>query len=198
VSGSGAAPVVWVVRHGETAWSASGQHTSHTDLDLTADGEAQALSLRPMIASAGIETVLCSPMRRATRTAELAGLVPFTVTDDLKEWDYGDLEGLTTPQIQSELPGWSIWTGPWKGGETAQDVVVRADRLIATVLECGASKVALVGHGHFSRVLTARWVQTDVTVGRWLDLDTATVSELGWSRDSRVLHRWNVPAPTNG
>jgi broad specificity phosphatase PhoE len=166
------APVVWIVRHGATEWSRNGRHTSRTDLDLLPEGETEALALAPAVAEAGIELVLCSPHRRAQCTAELAGLVPYTVTDDLQEWDYGELEGLTSAEIQRDCPGWSIWAGPWSGGETA----------------------ALVGHGHFSRVLAARWVGAEVTVGRWLDLDTATISELGWARDARVLRRWNVPA----
>jgi broad specificity phosphatase PhoE len=187
-------PVVWMVRHGETEWSRSGRHTSRTDLDLSGDGEEEALALRPAFAGARIELVLCSPRRRAEQTAELAGLVPYTVTDDLQEWDYGELEGLTTPEIQSRFPGWNIWNGPWPGGETAADVESRADRVVEMVLASGASRVALVGHGHFSRVVAARWVGAEVAIGGWLNLDTATISELGWARDARVLHRWNVPA----
>jgi len=187
-------PVVWLVRHGETEWSRNGQHTSRTDLDLLDDGEKEALALRPAVAAGGIDLVLCSPRQRARRTAELAGLVPYTVTDDLQEWDYGELEGLTTREIQRDLPGWSIWDGPWPGGETAAVVASRADRVVERVLASRASRVALVGHGHFSRVMAARWVGADVSVGRWLDLDTATVSELGWARDARVMRRWNVPA----
>jgi broad specificity phosphatase PhoE len=188
------APVVWVVRHGETEWSRSGQHTSRTDLDLTENGEEQARALRPVLVKAGIELTFCSPRRRARQTAELAGLAPVTITDDLAEWDYGELEGLKTADIQKKLPGWTIWEGPWPGGETAADVSRRADRLIEEVLSSGAERVALVGHGHFSRVVTARWVGADVTVGQWLDLDTATVSQLGWSHGERVLRQWNVPA----
>jgi probable phosphoglycerate mutase len=137
--------------------------------------------------------VLCSPRLRARRTAELAGLTPYEVTEDLREWDYGDFEGLTAAQIQETYPGWTIWDGPWPGGETAADVASRADRLLKEVIESAEESVALVGHGHFSRVLAARWVGEEVTVGRWLDLDTGTVSQLGWSRGLRVLRRWNAP-----
>ena len=185
-------PLVWLVRHGETEWSRTGRHTSRTEVDLTPAGEAEALSLQPVLAGANLDLVLCSPRLRARRTAEIAGLVPFVVWEDLQEWDYGDLEGLTTAEIQERLPGWSIWSGPWPGGETADDVAARADRVIENVLASGASRVGLVGHGHFSRVVAARWVAEDVSVGRWLDLDTGTVSQLGWYRSSPVLCCWNV------
>jgi probable phosphoglycerate mutase len=187
--------VLTVVRHGETEWSRSGQHTSRTDLDLTDAGATQARDLGAALAGIQFDLVLCSPRRRAQRTAELAGLVPFTTDDDLAEWDYGDLEGLTTPEIQARYPGWSIWAGPWPGGETAVEVAARADRLIDRIVASGRTRVALIGHGHFSRVVAVRWVDADLGAGRWLDLDTATWSELGWSRAARVLRRWNVPVP---
>ena len=138
--------------------------------------------------------MLCSPRRRAWHTAELAGLVPFQIDDDLVEWDYGELEGLTTPQIRRTYPPWSIWDGPWPGGETAADVAARADRVIQGLLASDAKQIALVGHGHFSRVLAARWVGAEVTAGRWLILDTATWSALGWATGERVLRHWNVQA----
>lgn len=187
-------PAVWIVRHGETEWSRLGRHTGRTDLGLLDEGEKEALALVPAVAGAGIELVLCSPRRRAQRTAELAGLVPYTVVDELQEWDYGELEGLTSQEIQRDIPGWTIWDGPWPGGETAADVSLRADRVVERVMASGVNRVALVGHGHFSRVIAARWVDAEVAIGRWLDLDTATISELGWGRDARVLRRWNVPA----
>lgn len=187
-------PQCTVVRHGQTAWSLSGQHTSRTDLELTDAGREEAVSLGGALPVRQFDLVLCSPRRRAQETANLAGLVPYTVADDLQEWDYGDLEGLTTPQIQDRYPGWSIWDGPWSGGETAADVTARADRLIEEVISTGAGRVALVGHGHFSRVLAARWVGAPADIGRWLDLDTATWSQLSWARGSRVLRHWNVPA----
>jgi len=183
-------PLVWVLRHGETEWSRSGRHTSRTEIDLTPEGEAQARQYRGVVEA---DLVLCSPRLRARRTAELAGLVPFEVTDDLREWDYGELEGLTSAQIQETYPGWTIWDGPWPGGETAGDVAARADRLLKQVDESGADSVAMVGHGHFSRALAARWVGEEVTVGRWLDLDTGTLSQLGWYKEQPVLRRWNAP-----
>ena len=184
------------MRHGETEWSRTGQHTSSTELDLLPDGEAQALALRPVVEAIGFDLVLCSPRRRAQRTAELASLVPYTVTDDLREWDYGAFEGLTIAEIRQGRPEWTIWIGPWEGGETASDVTARADRVIDRILDSGADKVALVGHGHFSRVIAARWVGQDISIGQWLDLDTATLSELSWARGVRILRRWNSPATT--
>jgi broad specificity phosphatase PhoE len=188
-------PVLTVVRHGETEWSRNGRHTSWTDLDLTRHGEDEARRLGAALAGTKFDLVLSSPRLRARRTAELAGLVPFEVDDDLCEWDYGDLEGLTSAEIQARYPGWSIWCGPWSGGETAAQVAARADRLIDRVVASPLARVALVGHGHMSRVLAARWVGGDVTVGAWLDLGTATRSELGWSHGARVVDHWNLPAP---
>ena len=187
-------PEVWLIRHGQTEWSASGRHTGRTDLELTPEGEDQARALVPVLSRIDFDLVLCSPRRRAQRTAELAGLKSFEIDDDLQEWDYGDLEGLTTPQIHQRYPSWSIWDGPWPGGETAPEVTGRADRLLARVRGRAVPRVALVGHGHFSRVTGARWVGADVTVGRWLELDTASWSRLGWDRGVATLAHWNVPA----
>jgi probable phosphoglycerate mutase len=184
---------VWLVRHGETEWSRDGRHTGRTEVELTPAGVEQARALAPWAASMRFDRVLCSPRRRAQRTAELAGLVPFEVVEDLHEWDYGDLEGLTTIQIRQRFPGWTIWSGPWPGGETAADVAGRADRLLSRVRASGAVRVALVGHGHFSRALGARWAEASVEVGQWLEFDTACWSQLGWDRGVRVLSHWNVP-----
>lgn len=186
-------PVVWLVRHGETEWSRDGLHTGRTEVELTEAGEEQARALAPFVSSIGFDLVLCSPRRRARRTAELANLVPYEATDTLREWDYGELEGRTTAEIQGQFPDWSIWQGPWLGGETAADVSGRADRVIARVRESGASKVALVGHGHFSRVIGSRWVGAGVSTGQWLSLDTASWSRLGSDRGIAVLDHWNVP-----
>jgi broad specificity phosphatase PhoE len=203
-------PRVWIIRHGETEWSRSGQHTSRTDLPLTGRGEEQARELGRLVRSLTgghrFDLVLCSPMLRARRTAELAGLSgdvdgsggggggSFEVDGDLCEWDYGELEGRVTPEIRGQYPGWSIWDGPWPGGETAAAVAARADRVVDRVVGAGVRRVALIGHGHFSRALSARWVGAEIGVGRWLDLDTASVSELGWSRGDRVLRLWNLVA----
>lgn len=181
-----------MVRHGETEWSRSGQHTSRTDLDLTDAGEQQALALRDALAGVRFDLVLSSPLKRARRTSELAGFTDFVEDGDLREWDYGDLEGRTTQEINEEYAGWSIWEGPWPGGETPDSVGQLADRVVQALLSSGARNIAVFSHGHFIRVLAARWVGAPVQVGRWLDLDTGSISELGWYRDGRVLHRWNV------
>jgi len=186
-------PALTVIRHGETEWSRSGQHTSRTELDLTAEGEAQARRLGAALAGIRFDLIFCSPRLRARRTAELAGLVPVTLDSDLTEWDYGELEGLSTPEIQKRYPNWTIWDGPWPGGETAAQVAARADRVIGRVVEAGRARVAIVGHGHMSRALAARWVGAEIGVGRWLHLDTATWSELGWDRGMRVVRHWNLP-----
>ena len=192
-------PLIWLVRHGPTEWSQDGRHTSRTDLDLTPAGEQAARALAGQFAGVGADLVLTSPRRRARRTAELAGLAgsaPIEVCDDLQEWDYGEFEGLTTPQIRESWPEWSIWDGPWPGGESAADVAARADRLIGRLVSpaSGPERVVLVGHGHFSRVIGARWVGQPVGSGRWLEFDTASWSLLGWDRGDRVLRHWNLPA----
>jgi probable phosphoglycerate mutase len=196
-----AQPVLTLVRHGETEWSRGGQHTSRTDIDLTPIGVEQARQVGAALSGIRFDRVLSSPRLRAWRTAELALLVPFEIDEDLVEWDYGELEGETSAQIQERYPGWTVWVGPCPGGETPGDVAARADRVIARVLDWAArglgrdvAQVALVGHGHFSRVLAARWVGQEVRAGAWLDLGTATWSQLGWHRDQRVLWHWNVPA----
>ena len=187
-----ARPRARLVRHGETEWSANGRHTSFTDLPLTPEGEKKAAALGPVLGGArGL--VLTSPLQRARRTAELAGLTPYEVDDDLREWNYGDLEGRLTTDIQRDYPGWSIWTGPWPGGEDAATVSARADRVVARVLaEAADTIVTLVAHGHFLRALAARWLGADVTAGRRLALGTGSISCLGWEHDYRVIERWNL------
>ncbi len=189
-----AEPELWLIRHGETEWSRAGRHTGVTEVPLTPAGEDQARRLGEVLAGLRFDRVLCSPRLRARHTAELAGLLPFEVVDDLREWDYGEFEGQTTADIQDGIPGWSIWDGPWNGGETADSVGARADRVVDELLASGAQRVALVGHGHFSRVLAARWAGAPPSAGRWLYLDTATISALGWDRHGPVVLRWNLPA----
>jgi broad specificity phosphatase PhoE len=190
----------WLFRHGQTEWSRDGRHTGRTDLPLTAKGDDEARALVPVVAGLDLDLVLCSPRSRAVRTAELSGLstrARMEVTEDLAEWDYGEFEGRTTADIQEELPGWSIWDGPWRGGETAPDVSARADRVLSSLPErlgSGDGRVAMVGHGHFSRVLAARWVGEAVAAGRWLLLDTATWCLLGDDRGVPAVRHWNVPA----
>jgi broad specificity phosphatase PhoE len=188
---------VWLVRHGETEWSRDGRHTSHSDLPLTSVGEAAAAALRATLATAlggdPFDLVLTSPRRRARRTAELAGFADAAVDPDLVEWDYGEYEGVTTPQIRKSVPGWTVWSHPSPGGESAEQVGARADRVIGRVREY-AGQVLVFGHSHALRVLTARWLGQPPEEGRLFKLDTATVSVLGYERETPVLLRWNSPA----
>jgi probable phosphoglycerate mutase len=134
--------------------------------------------------------VLASPMRRALDTARLAGFSP-QITNDLCEWDYGEYEGRTTPDIQKDAPGWTIWTADPPGGETTAQVAARTDRVIARALEC-AGDTALFAHGHILRVLAARWLGMEPRGGRYFALSTGSISVLGWERDSRVITTWNA------
>ena len=180
---------IWLVRHGETEWSRSGQHTSRTDLPLTPEGERQASSLKRMLAGHSFALVLSSPMKRAVDTCRLVGLTP-EISDDLVEWNYGDYEGLTTPEIQKRVPGWTVWMGASLNGETVNEVAVRAERLIARALSARGD-VALFGHGHLLRILAARWIGIEASGGRLLALSTASVSVLGYEREMRVIRLWN-------
>jgi probable phosphoglycerate mutase len=185
-------PDLLLIRHGETTWSRSGQHTSRTNLPLTESGEAQAAALCPFLSGRTFALVMSSPMTRALRTAELAGLSAPVVDPDLKEWDYGECEGKTTAEIMDRIPGWSVWTHPCPGGETIDQVAARADRVIARVRGCSpGSTVVAVGHGHILRVLAARWLGAEPAAGRWFALATASLSTLGWEHDSAVVQEWN-------
>jgi broad specificity phosphatase PhoE len=184
-----------LVRHGETEWSASGRHTSVTDLSLTPAGEEQALSLGARLSDRRFAAVFTSPRRRAGRTAELAGLAVTAIDDDLAEWDYGSYEGRTTAEILADHADWSLWTDGGPGGESPDQITVRVDRLLARVLPLlSTGDVALVGHGHCLRVVAARWVGLPVDGGALLKLDTATLSELGWEHGRPVVLHWNLPA----
>lgn len=182
---------LWLVRHGETKWSRSGQHTSITDLELTADGESVARTLKGPLAAVDFAQVLTSPRRRARRTAELAGFPDAEPDENLAEWAYGDYEGLTTPQIHETDPEWSIWTHPSPGGETAEQVAARLDRVVSRARGIDGNTLVFA-HGHSLRVLGARWLGLDASDGRIFDLDTATISVLGDDRGTPVIHRWNV------
>jgi broad specificity phosphatase PhoE len=180
---------IWLMRHGETEWSRSGQHTSRTDLPLTPDGEKRAVAVKKILSGKQFALVLSSPMRRALETSRLAGYDAET-SDDLREWDYGKYEGLTTREIQKKVPQWTIWTGDPAGGETIGQVGARADRVISRALQANGD-VALFGHGHMLRVLGARWGGLAPDAGRVLGLSTGSVSVLGWEHASRVLQLWN-------
>ena len=186
-------PRLWLVRHGETEWARDGRHTSHTDVPLTELGRAQAASVADELEAGRFGLVLSSPMVRAFETARLAGFGGrVEVTDDLREWDYGADEGRTTPEIRAERPGWTIWRDGPNGGETAGEVAARADRVIARV-RAQESDVLAFGHGHQLRVLAARWLGQPPTDGRLYELSTATLSILGWERETAVIERWNEP-----
>jgi probable phosphoglycerate mutase len=180
---------LWLVRHGETEWTLSGAHTSRTDLPLTAVGAQQVEALQRLLGHQRFVLVLSSPMRRALDTARLAGYAP-EITDDLKEWDYGQYEGRTTADIQKDAPGWTIWTGTPPGGETIAQVAARADRVISRGVSAEGD-VALFGHGHLLRVLGARWLGLEPHAGRLLALSPGSVSVLGYERETRVIRAWN-------
>jgi probable phosphoglycerate mutase len=182
---------LFLVRHGETEWSRSGQHTSRTDLPLTPNGVRQAELLARRLASQRFAAVFSSPLRRALETCRIAGLDrEATVTDDLREWDYGQYEGRTTDDIRADEPGWTIWTARIVGGESLADVGRRVDRVIDRALQVDGD-VALFGHGHCLRILAARWIELPPAGGARLELSTATVSRLGWERETRVIELWN-------
>jgi probable phosphoglycerate mutase len=184
---------LWLIRHGETEWSATGKHTSVTDVPLTEAGEDRARALAPMLADLAPTLVLSSPRRRALDTARLAGLTVDEATDDLAEWNYGEYEGRTTHELRAENPGWSIWTDVVPGGETSEQVAERADRVLHRAAEALADgPVVLIGHGHFSRALGARWIGLPVSGGAHLLLGTAAISILGAQYGVRAIVRWNL------
>jgi broad specificity phosphatase PhoE len=188
-----AAPLreVWLVRHGETEWSRTGQHTGRTDLPLTAEGVRQAEELGRRLAGRPFSLVLTSPLRRATDTCRLAGYgAAAREDDDLREWDYGAYEGRTAQQIREAVPDWTIWTGVVPGGERAEDVASRARRAIEKAERAGG-EVALFAHGHLLRVLAACWLGLPPSEGRLFALGTASVSVLAEERGARVVRLWN-------
>jgi broad specificity phosphatase PhoE len=185
-----------LIRHGETAWSLSGQHTSRTDLPLTEEGKRRASALGRSLTGRDFALVLSSPMQRALETCRLSGHQA-EIDPDLREWDYGAYEGLTSDDIHKTSPEWTIWTGTPPGGESAEQVGARADRVIERALGAVAREegdVALFGHGHMLRVLAARWLGLAPDAGRLFALDTGSLSALGWERTSRVIRMWNQAA----
>ena len=186
---------LYLIRHGETEWSLSGQHTGSTDIPLTSHGEEEARQLAPRLIGIRFSAALCSPRRRAQVTCELAGLGALArVEPDLAEWDYGDYEGLRIPEIIKERAGWNIFADGCPNGELPNQVAARADRLIEH-LETLDGKVALFSHGHFSRVLAARWIGLPTSAGQRLMLDTGTLSILQDDPrhpENRVISLWNV------
>lgn len=183
---------VVLVRHGETAWSLTGQHTSRTDITLTPHGEDQADALAGVLARYSFATVFCSPRRRALVTCERAGLGgSVVVRDELAEWDYGEYEGRLTADIDKERPGWSLWRDGAPGGEDAADVSARVDRLLGDVRELDGD-VALVGHGHCLRVAAARWTGLPPEDGARFLMEPASVFVLAYERETPVILAWSA------
>jgi broad specificity phosphatase PhoE len=199
---------LWLVRHGETAWSAEGRHTGRTDIPLTGNGRRQAAVLGKFLAGTKFAAVRCSPLLRAKETCEIAGYGGVAVVDEgLREWDYGVYEGRTTQEIQAEIPGWSVWKDAIAGGETVEQVGARADGAIARALSAGGGpmsqsrdvghptddvvRVALFAHAHILRILAARWIGLEARDGSLFVLGTGSVSVLGWEKETRVIRGWN-------
>jgi probable phosphoglycerate mutase len=185
---------VVLVRHAETEWSAAGRHTGRTDIPLTDEGRATARALSGRLAAWQFVRVLVSPLRRARETCELSAPGAHAeVREDLAEWDYGEYEGLTTPEIHASRPDWSLWRDGCPGGETPEQVGRRADRVIAE-LRTVEGDVAVFSHGHMLRVLGARWIELAPAAGGRLALSAGAISVLGYERDTAVLARWNDAA----
>jgi len=186
---------LFLVRHGQTEWSRTGRHTGRTDVPLDAHGLRQAEAVGTSLAGHEFALVLTSPSRRAFETCRLAGFAAQAErTQDLLEWDYGEYEGLTSDEIRSERPGWTLWTGGVPGGELASDVGRRADRVVGRARSAGGD-VLCFAHGHVLRVLAARWVGLPPAGGRLLVLGTGSIGVLGWEREVPVISRWNELPP---
>jgi probable phosphoglycerate mutase len=182
---------LFVIRHGATEWSRSGQHTGHTDIPLLPEGESQARATGELLADHEFALVLTSPLQRARRTCELVGLADQAqVEPNLIEWDYGDYEGITSAEIHQTVPGWTVWTGTVPGGESINDVAARADAVIKRALATDGDTIVFA-HGHILRLLTARWCELDPVEGRRFVLDPATLCVLGWEHESRAVLQWN-------
>jgi len=182
---------IFLVRHGETEWSQTGRHTGRTDVPLTSEGEVRAAAIGRMLAGQKL-TVWTSPLRRARDTCRLAGFADAArVDEDLREWDYGIYEGRATLDIRKEIPAWSIWLSPIPGGESLEQVAARARRVIDRATAAGEGDLALFAHGHILRILAACWIGLPPVTGRFLALGTASVSVLGYERQTRVIRHWN-------
>jgi broad specificity phosphatase PhoE len=189
---------LWLVRHGETQWSLSGQHTGRTDLPLTDQGEQHAIQIGRFLKDRNFALVLTSPLRRARETCRLAGFGENAKVDpNLREWDYGDYEGRTTNEIRKVRPGWSLWKDGVPGGESIEQVAARAQAVIDYVV-ASPGDILLFAHGHILRVLSCCWLGLPPEDGRLFALATGTVSTLGYEHEMRVIVRLNVgvaPAP---
>ena len=182
---------LWLIRHGETEWSRSGQHTGRTDLPLTPTGQAKAAAIGRYLHGKNFALVLTSPLQRARETCRIAGYGDVAQLEpDLMEWSYGAYEGRTSAEIRQQVPGWNIWTHGVIGGETVEQVGVRARRVIERA-SAAEGEVALFAHGHVLRILTACWLGLEPGAGRLFAFDTACLSVLGYEREIRVIERWN-------
>jgi probable phosphoglycerate mutase len=185
---------IFLVRHGETEWSRAGRHTGRTDVPLTAEGELRARALGQVLQGRDL-SVWTSPLRRARETCRLAGFPSATVDEDLREWDYGAYEGRATLEIRRETPEWSVWLSPILNGESLDQVANRARRVILRAAAHTDGDVALFSHGHLLRILAACWIGLPPGTGRFLALDTASISVLGYERQTRVIRNWNSTPP---
>ena len=183
--------LLYLVRHGQTEWSKSGQHTSFTDLDLTEHGVKQATALRERLDPSEFGLVLTSRRMRARKSAELAGFTDYEVTDDLQEWNYGDYEGKTSAQIREDHHGWRLWFNGVPNGETADQVRERLTRVVHRVRASGVDKAICFGHGHASRVLALCWMDFPLIFGQAFPLEVASISILGHEKESWAMLRWN-------
>ena len=190
---------LWLLRHGATEWALNGRHTGSTDLPLLPEGEAEARALSPVLSQQHFAAVFSSPLQRARRTCELAGLGDqMQICDDIIEWNYGDYEGITTATIRETVPDWTVWSHGCPKGENAQQVEVRCANAISTALAVpGEGDVALFAHGHILRALAGTWLGLGAAGGQLLRLGTACVSILGWERETRAIQRWNAPSTGN-
>jgi probable phosphoglycerate mutase len=183
---------IWIARHGETAWSRTGQHTGRTDLPLTPVGEREAQELGRALRARQFALVLSSPLARAWETCRLAGYSGVAeTTADLMEWDYGSVEGRTRAEVRAEHPGWTIWDGTVPLGESVEEVAARARRVIARSVAAGGD-VLLFAHGHVLRVLAACWLGLPLRDARLFALGTASIGVLGEDDGTRVLRAWNL------
>jgi broad specificity phosphatase PhoE len=181
-----------LIRHGQTEWSRSGQHTSRTDLPLIEEGREHAVKIGFELSRRSFALVLTSPLRRARETCELAGFgARAVISDDLREWDYGEYEGLTTPQIREKRPGWNLWRDGCPGGEMPAEVSARADRVTGRLRKADGDAVVFA-HGHILRVVAARWIGMAVEAGARLALSAGAISALGFERETAVIQRWNA------
>lgn len=180
-----------LVRHGATDWSQSGRHTGWTDVPLNDEGLRQARALAQPLSRWSFDAVLCSTLIRARLTCELAGLAADARFDpDLREWNYGDYEGLTTAEIHQRQAGWNLWDDGVPNGESLAELAVRSDRVIEEMRTLGGD-VAVVAHGHLLRVLAARWLGQPALLAQHLNLATASISQVGWEHHRSSINLWN-------